>query len=127
MASNRITIMEGNTPKLRYTYREDGHVAYIPEGYSLIAGLYTPKGQLVLSGRYPTAETGEIQITPDEHDDYLYLMELSHEQTVGLTGAYVLEVSVVDDALEDVSHVTSTVILDFVKRDNNKLLNKKTS
>lgn len=122
MATNRITIMQGNTYKLRFTYKENGYVAYVPEGYSLIAGLYTPKGKLILSGRYPTATGNEIQITQDENDDYIYVMEVSHAQSVGLLGAVTLEVSVVDQNLQEVNHATSLVILDFVERHNNSIL-----
>ena len=114
--------MQGNTYKLRFTYKENGYVAYIPEGYSLIAGLYTPKGKLILSGRYPTAGSGEVQITQDENDDYIYVMEVNHAQSLKLLGAVTLEVSVVDSQLQEVNHATSLVILDFVERHNNNLL-----
>ena len=114
--------MQGNTYKLRFTYRENGYVAQVPEGYSLIAGLYTPKGQLILSGRYPTATGNEIQITQDDKDGYVYEMEVSHEQSVGLLGALNLEVSVVDDGLQEVNHASSIVVLDFVERHNNSIL-----
>lgn len=122
MATNRITVMQGATYKLRFTYRRDGAVAYIPEGYNLIAGLYTPKGKLILSGRLNNPATNEIQITQDTNDDYIYIMEFSHEQSVEFLGAVTLEVSVVDAGLNEVSHATSLVILDFVERRNNRIL-----
>lgn len=122
MATNRITVMEGSSFKVRYTYRRNGAVSYIPEGRNLIIGLYTPKGKLILSGRLNNPGQNEIHITQDENDDYIYVMEFSHEHTVGLIGAFPLEVSVVDDNLDDVKHATSLVTFDFVERKNNSIL-----
>ena len=114
--------MQGNTYKLRFTYRENGTVAYIPEGYDLVVGLYTPKGQLVLSGRLNHPSGSDIHIVPDSNDNYIYVLEVDHEKSVGLVGAYILEVTVVDDNLNEVNHATSLVTLDFALRRNNDML-----
>ena len=118
MATNRITIMQGNTYKLRLTYRENGYQCAVPQGYDMIAGLYTTKGQLVLSAKL---SAGTIYRDP-KAEEPIYLWEVSHADSVNLIGAYTVEVSVVDSNLTEVYHATSLVTLDFVERRNNSLL-----
>ena len=118
MASNRITIMQGATYKLRFTYRENGYQVVVPEGYDMIAGVYTPKGQLVMSAKI---SNGGIVQDP-KAEEPIYIWQVTHAQSAALSGAYILEVTVVDSNLTVVSHATSLVTLDFVERRNNSLL-----
>lgn len=118
MATNRITIMQGSTYKLRFTYRKNGIQSVVPEGYDLIVGVYTTKGKLVLS-----AKLSDNDIIRDPNAvEPIYIWQVSHEDSVNLVGAYNVEVTVVDDQLTEVYHCTSLVTLDFVERHNNQLL-----
>lgn len=118
MATNRITVMQGATYKLRFTYRKNGYQSVVPEGYDLIVGVYTTKGKLVLSAKL---SDGDI-VRDAKVDEPIYIWEVSHEDSVNLVGAYNVEVTVVDDELTEVYHSTSIVTLDFVERHNNQLL-----